>query len=279
MSSTAVLIQEPNWGLINFRVDTAPVYAKLGDTRIKIQDRRAIVRFDNDQVLALVSDRYRLVQHKDVFEPMHRAVESMGIGVNEVKTSVALSGAFARVEWVLSFSDTVNEVDDRIYVSLIGRNSYDKSSKLALALGGLRVKTNTGLISPWADHEIGWRHWRTLSLQEIIEEFQKLLRATPEMFNAWKRWAEIPINSDQLARWLDSKGSVSRQYIGDRGKRIILDRLHSQLDYSVWGGYNAIAFFAAHHLRGHDMDKIPFRRDKIARLAKDFAFHASGERK
>ena len=53
---------------LDFHVDTRPCYTTMNDSQILVPDRRVLVRDDTNAPLSVVSDRYKVVQTKEIFE-------------------------------------------------------------------------------------------------------------------------------------------------------------------------------------------------------------------
>src|SRR5262249_36413943 len=64
----------------NFPVTLRPVFHDGPDGRSLIPARRAIVREDTGQAIAVVSDRYTLVPHVQILDLIERAIQPLDVG-------------------------------------------------------------------------------------------------------------------------------------------------------------------------------------------------------
>ena len=98
------------------------------------------VREDNDDILGWTTERYGLVQHRDVIKKSDDAFASRGIDV-ERKIIVTEGGAKMRAQYDLKgdlFKAEVPKVGDTVSYRLTAQNSMDRSLRISRHIG----KTN-----------------------------------------------------------------------------------------------------------------------------------------
>src|SRR4029079_7544837 len=74
---------------LDFAVEKAPLYAKVGKTSVLVPGKMATVRTDTNTPLGVVSPRYRVVQNADAFAFADAIVDSGGA---HYETAAALFG-------------------------------------------------------------------------------------------------------------------------------------------------------------------------------------------
>lgn len=119
-------------GGLDFAVRERSIFYRVGDKTVKIPDRKAIVREDNDQWLSIVSANYPIVQYAEAFDFM-----------DGIKPRFVAAGALrgGRQGFMVVETDILVNVDDdesRMYGVL--RTSHDCSRAVEISVMPLRMK-------------------------------------------------------------------------------------------------------------------------------------------
>lgn len=119
---------------VSFPVELRPVYQKSGEHFITIPDKRAVVRKDTDECLAVNSDQYKLMPYAEDTMPLLEALEKRGgifrdragRGVRQSPVRVESGGRRMWLETVFP-EYAVRIGQDNIMPRLVLGNSYDAS--------------------------------------------------------------------------------------------------------------------------------------------------------
>lgn len=270
--------QNIDWDAIGFPVSLGPVRTTFKPTGEKmrksvlIPTQKAVVREDTGDILQVVSNRYQLVPHRTVFEPLAQAVDDLGIKVKETTTAVGLNGGYARVEWRLDEQASIRD-GDTLDIKLIARNSIDRSSRLAIELGAFRLVCSNGLVVGHGFRH-SWMHFQSLSVEAAVSAFTELLQnGGPQMVQNWKNWAEVPTTLEFLEEWL-KESPRRRQLVSQAGRRLVLERFEKAKQPTVWDAYNALTWYATHKLSSRNPQRLEVRRERLGQLAAKFASDA-----
>ncbi len=234
---------------LDFKASLYPVYYKGG---AEIKGYKQVFREDTLETLSIVSDQYKLVEHRDAMAP---AVEILGREGWAVKASrVERGGGSAFVE--LHRRDAVNAnvalaVGEKVGERLMLRNSYDKSSSLTFTFGALVLKCTNGLVVPghgglgFSGHHSGDvtdnfdRFLKRLGQIEndlgsrMLEYYSKLDKVVPEQigYEIIKRSVGERVSMQVLPMW---KGGIGRDG-----------------SPTAWNLYNGITQYLTHDYNGN----------------------------
>lgn len=262
---------------LDFPVDLVKVPHPLHEGMIP--KRKAIVRKDTGDVLNIVSDRYQLVRHLEVFEPINEAVTLLGIGVKNVAVRLGDKGASAKVIWTLDQQIKVagfNGSSDLINVTVQARNSYDYSKMLGLQLGAFRLICSNGLTIGHLLHSYNKRHVRSLKVPEALERLTAMLSETNRVQAIWKDWEQIQYHPAQLSGWLELKPDT----VSKRARLEIVDYFTRQPDrtkinlqprFNGWEAYNAITWYGTHRVQTRSEERVLVAQEIMDQVAEQFA--------
>jgi hypothetical protein len=129
----------------DFTVNLQPVF--WGDESKPIPNRRAVVRDDTGEAIAVVSDRYALVQHTRVLHVIEQAIEPLDVGV--VPRGIYVDSRGARMRALYKFPGLAKAVrgNDEICPCIQVRNTYDSSARISVHIGALGLIRIGGRVS------------------------------------------------------------------------------------------------------------------------------------
>ena len=128
------------------------------------------IREDNNEVVGWTSERYGLVQHRDVIGFADNAFAKRNIAT-ERRVIVTDGGAKMRAQYDLigdQFEAKIPEVGDVVGYRLTAQNSLDRSLRIAYELGILRRVCTNGMNTLEADVSMTKKHGKNVDLSEIL---------------------------------------------------------------------------------------------------------------
>jgi len=234
---------------LTWTVRQTEVYSET-DRETPIPGYVANVRSDTNEVLGIVSERYKVAQNKDVF-----AFADELIGTKRVKCTYETAGSLfnGRRIFLLVNMPKRNIVEDEYQPYLCLSNAHDGSACLQVFLTGIRVVCNNTLTAALhtAKRKISIRH---LSIMEQRKE-----EAVNAMGAASKYFHDLEVFASQLAgkkvnigKVLDklfpaSRDMSMRQLVSNKEvKSVIQNILKTKDDLqnikgTAWGVYSAIS--------------------------------------
>ena len=130
------------------------------------------VRADNDEILGWTSERYGLVNHRDVLDRADEAFESRGINVTR-KVIITEGGAKMRAQYDLGgdlFKAEVPVVGDVMAYRLTAQNSFDRSLRVSFALGLVRLICTNGMTTTEKEVDMVKKHSKKLNIADLITD-------------------------------------------------------------------------------------------------------------
>ena len=128
------------------------------------------IREDNDEIVGWTTERYGLVNHKDVISFADNAFANRNIAV-ERKVIVTEGGSKMRAQYDLigdDFQAEVPKVGDIVGYRLTAQNSLDRSLRLAYELGLLRLVCTNGMNTLESEVSMTKKHSMGVNLEDVL---------------------------------------------------------------------------------------------------------------
>jgi len=159
------------------------------------------VREDNDDILGWTTERYGIVQHRDVLAKSDEAFEKRDIEV-ERKVIVTEGGAKMRVQYDLKgdlFQADIPKVGDTVAYRLTAQNSFDRSLRISYALGLVRLICTNGMTTTEKEIEMVKKHSTNVNIGDIITEeaLDSALAKLKNGLSVYSRLADVTLEQEQ----------------------------------------------------------------------------------
>jgi len=160
-----------------------------------IPSRKAVIRADNGRTLAIVSDKYELIEHDYVLETIRPLMTQMG----KYKESVTLDRNGCIMNCVFTYRDNVIplKVGDKVGMQIFARNSYDGTSSLVIKIGALVLSCLNGMISSgpnfkniYVRHTVGKMQQKAEIAMPLPEQFSVMFK---NVVSQWDTYSAIPL--------------------------------------------------------------------------------------
>lgn len=276
---------QPDWELLEFPVSLRDVETLVPEkggedealSGLRVPNTKAIFREDSRTVLDLVSNKYKLIPHGEIFRPLDQAIRKLPFEVTDVTTRVGQMGGYASIEWKFDRQVEV-QPGDKVDLSLIAKNSMNRSAKLQFELAAYRLLCSNGMRGPGPSFRKSWRHRRSLDEDFAIAWVSRLFDRVPDALDEWQRWVGKKIYVHRLQSFLEDDRAAT-SYIGKKAREAILERATEARGRSphitVWDAYNCLTEYATHHVRTRKPGLLALRIEEIHSLALRFARSAS----
>jgi phage/plasmid-like protein (TIGR03299 family) len=169
---------------MDWKVDSRPIFDVTGK---KFPNYVANVRQDTDELLGIVTDRYRIVQNEEAFEFVNN-LSSEGF---EFESAGVFKGG--RSTWLMGHLPEETILGDDIANNLVFVNSHDGSSGVKVMMTPVRVICYNMLNLALRRANRSWSTKHTTSIYSKLEEAQHTLGL------AQKYMDELKIEADRLA--------------------------------------------------------------------------------
>ena len=192
------------------------------------------IREDNDDILGWTSERYGIVNHRDVLGRADEAFESRGIDVTR-KVVVTEGGAKMRAQYDLSgdlFKAEVPAVGDVMAYRLTAQNSFDRTLRVSFALGLVRLICTNGMTTTEKEIEMVKKHSTNVNIGDIITEeaLDSALAKLKNGLSVYSRLADVTVEQEQGLTILQNlaNGKVISEKLREAIAKIWNDPTHEE---------------------------------------------------
>ena len=192
------------------------------------------VREDNDEILGWTSERYGLVNHRDVLARADEAFEARGIDVTR-KVIVTEGGAKMRAQYDLGgdlFQSEVPQVGDVMAYRLTAQNSFDRSLRVSFALGLVRLVCTNGMTTTEKEVDMVKKHSKQLNIADLVTDdaLDNALAKLKDSVSVYGRLAQVDLSEEQGLNILKTltQGKVISEKLREEIAKIWVNPTHDE---------------------------------------------------
>ena len=192
------------------------------------------VREDNNEILGWTSERYGLVNHRDVLARADEAFEARGIDVTR-KVIVTEGGAKMRAQYDLGgdlFQSEVPQVGDVMAYRLTAQNSFDRSLRVSFALGLVRLVCTNGMTTTEKEVDMVKKHSKQLNIADLVTDdaLDNALAKLKDSVSVYGRLAQVDLSEEQGLNILKTltQGKVISEKLREEIAKIWVNPTHDQ---------------------------------------------------
>ncbi len=227
----------------NFGVSLQPVYCDGPEGHQVIPTRRAIVREDTGQAIAVVSNRYVVVPHTRILKVIEEAIAPLDVGT--VPRGIYVDRHGARMRAVFKFPSLARPVvgDDTICPCLQIRNTYDGSSRITVHTGAFRFVCTNLSVGGGGAFAGGFVsiHAGEIPIEMMAGQLAEYLTRFDQIVRLYRQWSEQKPTRDDIDSLL--KQSLRGRFDGLR------DEMLCAIPSTVFDTYNRLTHHATHSMR------------------------------
>lgn len=168
--------------------------------------REPITKGELETPVGVVSKRYRLVQHRDLFDQARKAIEGAEIDPSKVSVKLALSyyGSRMLLGFILPDHYSYDPGDgQKVTLRFVCINSVDGTCRLTIMLGWFRLVCENGLIVGTSRISQRLIHNESLELPNLAEIVRDGVGLAEKEKSAYADWVQTPVSHEQLTSWVD----------------------------------------------------------------------------
>ena len=159
------------------------------------------IRTDNNAVLGVTSERYGIVNNRDLIDVADHAFEARGIEVDR-NVYVTEDGKKMRAVYDLKgddFRTAVPQVGDVMGYRLTAQNSFDRSLRVSFALGLVRLVCTNGMTTMEKEAEMVKKHSTQVNIGDIISDdaLDRALAKLKSSVDVYSRLASVNVEQEQ----------------------------------------------------------------------------------
>ena len=227
----------------DFPVVLHPVFHDGAAGRKPIPTRRAIVREDTGEAIAVVSNRYTLVPHTRILDLVEQAIRPLDVGV--VPRGVYVDRQGARMQAIFKFpalTRTVTGMDD-ICPCLQVRNTYDGTSRISVHIGAFRFVCTNLSVGGGGAFAGGFMsvHAGDIPIEKMAEQLADYLTRFDQIVSLYGHWADQRLELGMLS-------SIFERFLRGKPERL-WNELLDAAPTTVFDAYNVMTDYATHRTR------------------------------
>jgi len=160
----------------------------------------ANVRTDTGEELGYCTERYAIVNSRDLVEKAEDAFERKGLGT--YKRTIYSTDGGAKLRVTYDFEDKtieIPEVGDEMGFRLILQNSFDRSTRVSFALGFLRLLCTNGMQTLEKELDMLKKHSKSLDIDSLLTDsaLDKAMSRFTDAGAVYGNLAKLGITQDQ----------------------------------------------------------------------------------
>ncbi len=229
----------------DFPVTLRPVFHDGAEGRKPIPTRRAIVREDTGEAIAVVSNRYTLVPHARILDLVEQAIAPLDVG--SVPRGIYIDRQGARMRAIYKFPSLASPVlrGDEICPCLQVRNTYDGSERIAVHIGAFRFVCTNLAVGGGGVFAGGFVsiHAGEIPIEKMADQLAQYLTRFDQIVGLYRQWSERRPESGALS-------SIFEQSLKGRPEGLWNQVLQSA-PATVFDAYNVMTDFATHRMRSY----------------------------
>lgn len=247
MNDFDTLIREAD---LDYTTVARDMYAVDGDLKIKVPDKKIIMREDTNEIFGITSDRYQICQNRDAFDFV-RYIDNINLlKAGQVGGSVYMIGELPEV----------SILGDCIKPHLIFQNSHDGSSSIKSTICMLRIVCQNQFVSSFKDSPATVRISHVGNIDEKLIIARNTLSSVNHYIRNFEDTAEdlakaklTPIRFNKI---IEKFFATDESYSDKRNQRIEEDKERFLIALNAddnanfvktkWGVVNAYSDFITH---------------------------------
>jgi hypothetical protein len=238
----------------NFPVEEKPLTVEgVG----KVEGKKALVRTDNNTIVGVHSDNYKVLNHDDVVNAQYDAVKQANLSSDfEFKVTCLEGGKKLSIK--VMFPDLTIEpmVGDIVNYEWNAFNSYDGMWAYQVEAQGNRLACKNGMVSPTMLNRIWAKHTSSINVVGTAEHMLKSVEVFKNHRDEWKLYNKTRCDSGRVEDFFKSNvvnyGKTLKTVDEGFNKKQLSALVNHYGDYSKslgntkWAVYNALTHWSTH---------------------------------
>jgi hypothetical protein len=211
------------------------------------------VRRDTGEVLGVASNRYGVVQNRDLIGVAEDAFGKSDLGSYD--RSVIVTGKGEKLFATYDFKDRNRalKVGDEVGMRLTLQNSFDTTLRLSFAIGALRLVCTNGMTTMERDVDMTSKHNSNVDVNFLSDSVKVAVQRFDAACTAFDKLSEVQFDHDKgfnvLNRLAQSKVISDRQSTKIAAIWASPDYKEDQ-DRTLWNLYNASTQYLSREVEG-----------------------------
>lgn len=221
----------------------------------RITDQKALVNQNDGRVMAIVSDRYKIIPYEDTISMVEEVTKEVtGYGAIQLCPRVFANGGKFSVTMKFPESQHLIREGDGIVPKIDIFNSLDLGMKLLGRFGAFRLRCTNGM-GVWEQFKrFARRHLQKLFLDDLKMSILEGMSLFGIQVESWKRWAAIDLSQDVYdGAWkllpFSEAEKEKIEVLRGIGDSLTLPDALKQKALTLWDMNNVLTQFATHEVK------------------------------
>jgi len=277
-------LYDQGYGDAQFETKIAPLFYRPAIDYTAQSNKMAIYREDSWDLLGVVSDKYKLVTHKEMIDNQRAILERSDLdctGIEE-RITVGSKGAKCFVHHTLPAHSVTTPDGDTAVLTFLGTNSYDGTFSFLLSGGAKQGACMNGQV--WTkDAATIYRakHSKNLDINHAARVVGTALEVFCQQNDLWHKMANTECFNFDAKAWfavtlnLGNNGVTYEKQCRDENKKVNKDYeylIHAWDNYSnklgknMWALYNTLTDWSTHApavRKSTDINNLTRKREQM----------------
>ncbi len=240
-------------GQLDFRVRKAPITAEGG---IPVPGKCALIREDNNKAIAVVGDKFGVIQNEDLFpaidDKVFKSIGKADLEKSYTKDSTAYDGQICYREYIFP---SLAATEDGAPTGRTSKGGLDLGfmatvvngfggSSLRVYGGAIDFYCNNGMVMGKRDAAYQRRHSARIETHGVDTAIADAIQMYRDKTGTWREWAKKHITDTQASDFL-LEGEEIPQGLGKK----LLVRFQAEKEdrgSTVWALFSALTHYASH---------------------------------
>jgi len=234
-------------GEASFGAELRPVAVANADGSFRaIENRRAIVRVDTGEPLEVVSDVYKLVQHREILASVEDALARLGLGDVPRRVHMMRGGAVMKALFKIEPRSFNVAPGDALCPMIRVGNSYDTTQRVTMELGAFRRVCTNLAVGGGGIFAEGFRslHAGDIDPAKTADSMAQTIESFPRLVETFREWQATQWTTDRRERITKELGGLGQRHAQRLGMGFT-----SPKTATVWDAYNTATEYATHQTR------------------------------
>lgn len=227
----------------DFPVAMEDVFDSAGN---RISGFKRVARLDTLGTLAVHTDSYKLVTHREVIDHFDAAIEASPLDRTDIaiRSDISHDGARLFRKYVfpahrinIGRDGRVDEVD----LQIVLKNSYDGTMSATFQAGGFRLICSNGLVIGKEIARAKSRHTNGFDIETLSSGLVSAVEAYTTEGERWRAWSLVPVTLKQAMLVFKSIPGSNEKMLG-----VLTETWADQSEHTLWTLYNVLTGWATH---------------------------------
>lgn len=173
-------------------LEPKPELGSVGNYVKVIPNRTAIVRSDTGECLSVMSNRYKLIEHKDLLETVEGAITGLGLG--DVPRGIYAHSRGRTMRALYKFPSLEQDVSGTKHCPMVRlANTYDGTGRIACGIGAFTFVCTNFSIGGSGAFASGFfsLHVGNIDVPEIGRRLREYLEKFDEIMATFRKWSVL----------------------------------------------------------------------------------------